>query len=237
VSMVKMVGPTNRRDLMSRDDYVRYYTQQQAPVARAIPGLVKYFANPALRGANGGDPAFDSVAEMYWESPEAIRQAFTTGEWQAARTDHLHGIAGRVMVVAEETDFEDRLPPGYLQDGGPPKIKYLAFLNRKDGMSRDDFKAYWFEQHVPKALRIPNLLRYRASICLAGLNGDSMLSDPHDTPAFDGVVEIWFDTVEAFDESFNDPSWNELRRDYYLNFAMGRLQLLVEENLVMDDTV
>jgi uncharacterized protein (TIGR02118 family) len=112
----------------------------------------------------------------------------------------------------------------------------LGFLNRKDAMSRADFQAYWFDVHVPLALETPGLRRYRASISLGSFNGDSPAHEPLAPAPFDGVVEMWFDGMDEFDASFADPFWDRLRVDYYTNFAMGRMQVLVRENLVFDAT-
>jgi len=230
--VIKIFGPTNRNDRMSRDDYAPYYTQQQTGIARQIPGLRKYLANVCLRAANGGEPAWDSVAEMYWESVESAAHDFTTEQWNAARADHLNGISGRFMWAAEETEFlpEQR---NTVPDGA---IRYLAFLNRKDQMSREDFKTYWFEKHVPLALRTPGLRRYRASVSCGSFNGDSPDRGAVDPAPFDGAVEMWFDGIDAFDSSFSDPFWDKLRVDYYTGFAMGRMQVLIRDNVVFDST-
>ena len=231
--MIKLVGPTNRRDGMSREEYVRYYTGPQTEYARQIPGLVRYYANPTLRAANGGDPAWDSVAEMYYPTLETLRNAFTTsGEWQAARSDHLNGISGRFMFAAEETEFLSDDRPDLAPDG----VKYLGFLNRKDRMSTGDFRRYWFDTHVPLALQLPGLRRYRASVSLGSFNGDSPAHEPLAAGPFDGMVEMWFDNLQEFDAAFASPHWERLALDYYTNLAMGRMQVLVRENLVFDAT-
>jgi uncharacterized protein (TIGR02118 family) len=230
--MIKVFGPTNRNDRMSREDYAPYYTQQQTGIARRIPGMCKDYANVCLRAANGGEPAWDSVAEMYWRSTEDAERDFTSEQWNAARADHLNGIAGRLMWVAEETEFLDEQRDS-VPDGA---VKYLGFLNRKDGISREQFVDYWFEKHVPLALKTPGLRRYRASVSRGSFNGDSPNRGTIDASPFDGAVEMWFDSIEAFDASFSDTFWDRLRIDYYTNFAMGRMQVLVRENQVFDDT-
>ncbi len=78
------------------------------------------------------------------------------------------------------------------------------------------------------ALRAPGLLPYRACPAIAGLNDD--------VAPFDGLAEMWFESLDAFRESFDDPFWERLRDDYYANFAMGRLQFVVEDHLVLDET-
>jgi uncharacterized protein (TIGR02118 family) len=229
--MIKTFGPTTRVDTLTREEYVAYYTGQQVQYAKVFPGRVKYYANPAVQGATGGDPPWDSVAESYWPNVETIRAIMTSAQWNAARADHLNGIIGRLMFTSTETEFENRLPADYLKDG-KPRVKYLAFLNRADGMTRDDFQEYWFKKHVPLALKTPQLQRYRACVTGISLNGDSLLKATPDPAPFDGVVEMWFESLESFRAVQADEHWDRLRQDYYKGFAMGRMHLLVRENLV-----
>jgi uncharacterized protein (TIGR02118 family) len=190
-------------------------------------GVLKYVGDAALQSATGGDPPFDAVSEHWWESIDAVRTAFTSPEWQAARKDHPAVVSGRFMFLAEEYPIQD-VPPG------ADPVKYVAFLSRKDTQSRKAFRDYWLQQHVPLALRTPGLIGYRANIATISVNGDSILKDTPDAPPFDGVVEMWFESLDAFNVSFRDPFWDQLRADYYQGFAMGRMQLVVKEHVVLD---
>jgi uncharacterized protein (TIGR02118 family) len=134
------------------------------------------------------------------------------------------------MFVTEEVVFMEQ--PSF----GSGAVKYVGLLSRKDNMSRDDFQSYWLEKHVPLALETPGLRGYRACPAICSANGDSLTMQTREAPQYDGVVEMWFDSVEAFDQSFRDPFWDQLRTDYYQNFAMNRVQLIVEEHLVFDKT-
>lgn len=228
--MLKLIGPMQRLDLMPRDDFKRYYVEQHTKAASGLPGNVKYVGSPALRGANGEDPPFDSVAEMYYTDLDAIKAAYTSEEWERARQDHPSVVSGRLMFVTEEHTFLEPPVPGT----GP--IKYQAFLSRSDCMSREDFRAYFLQDNATLAQRTPGLLGYRACPAICSANGDSLLRADMDAPPFDGVVEMWFESLEEFDRSYRDPHWDLLRADYYSKFAMGRIQVLVEEHLVFDQT-
>jgi len=119
---------------------------------------------------------------------------------------------------------------------GAGPVRYLACINRKDGQSREDFKRYWLDKHVPLALRTPGLLGYRASVSVGSINGDSLEREVLDAAPFDGVAEMWFENLAAFSRSFRDPFWDQIRTDYYQNFAMGRIQVVVKEHLIFDRT-
>lgn len=219
-----------RLDLMSRDDFRRYYVEEHTKVGGGFEGHVRYVASPALRSANGDDPFCDAVAELWWRDFDALRMAYTGEAWRAARRDHPNVVSGRLMFVADEHELLTPPPPG------SGAVKYYAFLNRKDTMSRADFERYWLDSHAPLALQTPGLLGYRASVGRCSANGDGLLLDPPEPSQFDGAVEMWFTSAEAFDESFRDPFWDRLRADFYQSLAMNRMQVLVEEHLVFDLT-
>jgi uncharacterized protein (TIGR02118 family) len=216
----------NRRDLISLDEFRELYLEHTNR-SREIPGVLKYVASTAIQGVNGGEPPFDAVAELWWEDLDAVRNSYLERTWNATRTEHTSFLSGRFMFECDEYNFLS--PPE-----GTSAVKYMAFLNRKDGLGRDEFRSYFLETHVPRALETPNLLGYRASIAICSANGDSLLKETPDAAPFDGVVEMWFADVDSFDAAFRDPHWETLRLDYYDNFAQGLMQVLVEEHLLFD---
>lgn len=222
MAMVKLTGLMNRRDLMSREEFRAHYLDRNFALASGLPGLVKYVGGVAIMSANGDDPPFDACSQLYWRSVDEILAIYQGRAWDASRDDQPNMITGRTMLISEERELLDRVPPG------AEPVRYVAVLTRKDAMSREDFCDYWLEQHAPLALQTPHLLRYRACPAIAGVN-DAV-------PAFDGLVEMWFESVQRFEASFRDSFWDRLRKDYYENFAMGRIQFLVQDHLVFDHT-
>jgi uncharacterized protein (TIGR02118 family) len=228
--MIKLYSPMTRLDHMSRADFATYYVERHTKVGGGFPGHLKYVGSPAIQSANGDAPPFDAIAELYFEDLSTLAAAFTHELWDAARRDHPSVVSGRLMFVTEEHTV--MAPPAF----GSGAVKYVALISRRDVMSRSDFQQYWMEKHIPLALETPGLRGYRACPAVCSANGDSLLLDRPDAPQFDGVVEMWFDSVEAFNESFAQPHWDALRDDYYQHFAMNRVQLVVEEHLVFDHT-
>ena len=227
--MVKFFGPMTRLDLMPRAEFADYYVNEHTKVGGNMPRMLKYVGGPALQSANGDDPAFDSVMEGWWPDVDAVRADFVTPEWETARRDHPAVVSGRFMWIAEEHVIQP------VPDGADT-VKYMAFINRADGQSREEFEKYWLEKHVPLALKTPGLLGYKASVSIGSANGDSLKKAELDAAPFDGVAEVWFESVAAFSRSFRDPFWNQIRADYYQNFAMNRIQVIVKEHLVFDRT-
>ena len=69
--------------------------------------------------------------------------------------------------------------------------KLLSVLKRKTGMSREEFLAYWKDNHSQLAMRIiPGLRRYAHNrpVEIPGVESD-----------VDGIAELWFDDLEALE--------------------------------------
>jgi len=72
-------------------------------------------------------------------------------------------------------------------------IKSIALAHRKAGWTREEYNKYWLEQHGPMAGRmIPGLRKYVQN---------HFISIPGREYEGDGIVEMWYDDVEAFQKS------------------------------------
>jgi uncharacterized protein (TIGR02118 family) len=92
--MVKLVFCLRRRPDLSREDFQRYWFDVHGPLVRdraAVLGVRRYVqvhtaptpVNDALRASRGAPEEFDGVAELWWDSIEAL---VATGVTEAART-------------------------------------------------------------------------------------------------------------------------------------------------------
>jgi uncharacterized protein (TIGR02118 family) len=74
-----------------------------------------------------------------------------------------------------------------------PGIKQTTFLNRRPGMSDDEFIAYWHGTHTPLAIEVHPLWRYVRNVVRASLTAGA--------PHYDGIVELQFRSVEDVTDS------------------------------------
>lgn len=107
-------------------------------------------------------------------------------------------------------------------------IKGIALAARKAGMPEAEFHRYWREVHGPLALRIRNLRRYVQSHRL-----------PTPVPgfeqvAYDGVAEIWFDTLDELLGLPRNPDYVQGAMADEPNFIdMSKLAFLATEEQVV----
>ncbi len=71
--------------------------------------------------------------------------------------------------------------------------KVVGNLKRPDGMSFEDFKAWWQEVHVPRVMKWAGLVAYDLNFAL------------NENEPFDGVGIAWFDNKESALKVFQTP--------------------------------
>jgi len=101
-------------------------------------------------------------------------------------------------------------------------IKRVSLVRRKEGMPVEEFQRYWREVHAPLALRVPGLRRYIQSHVLPETY------DAANPPAYDGIVETWWDSVEASEQARKTPERTAVDADQP-NFMRGSTGLITTE--------
>jgi uncharacterized protein (TIGR02118 family) len=117
--MIKLVFCLRRLPQLSREEFQRYWFERHAPLVRSHAAALKIRRyvqthtgeqplNDALQTSRGGPDAYDGVAELWWDSAEALAAATATPEGQAAGAALLEDerrfidLAGSPLFVAVE---------------------------------------------------------------------------------------------------------------------------------------
>ncbi len=106
--MLKLLFCLRRLPHLSREEFQRYWIERHGPLVRshaATLGIRRYVQthtlthplNVALQASRGGPEEYDGVAELWWDSADALAAATATPEGQAA------GAA----LLADERTFID----------------------------------------------------------------------------------------------------------------------------------
>jgi uncharacterized protein (TIGR02118 family) len=85
--MYKLVGTWSAPPADRVEEFEKHYTEVHAVRAAAVPGLRKILLTRTADGFAGGDPAWFRVAEMFFDSPEAMAQSAESEEWHAMHAD------------------------------------------------------------------------------------------------------------------------------------------------------
>lgn len=105
-------------------------------------------------------------------------------------------------------------------------VKLIAFLKRKPGMTMDEFKVRWVDEHCKLSAQMPGLLGYRVNIAIDHQPDTGMI--------YDGTAELWWESVEAMEAAFASDIGKAAGADADL-FADVRLHLYTEEYTIVPD--
>lgn len=98
-------------------------------------------------------------------------------------------------------------------------VKFSVLIKRRADMTVEEFRSYWAEQHGPLVLSVPEFMRHirRYVQCYPCL--DAWAQFPGVEPAYDGIAELWADSLEALQAAFSEPRYLELIRPDEARFA------------------
>src|SRR4051812_46993357 len=80
---------------------------------------------------------------------------------------------------------------------GPAVIKLTFCLTRREGLSREEFQAYWRETHAPLVASVADTLRIRRYVQLHTFPADTQTATRASRdapPEYDGVAELWWES-------------------------------------------
>jgi uncharacterized protein (TIGR02118 family) len=103
--VIKVIVLLARRDGMSQEEFARYARDHHFPLVTKLPGLRRLVINRVLPDPNGPPPAYDAVAEDWFDDLAAMGAAFASPAGQAVIADaanFLDMTRLQVMAVEEE---------------------------------------------------------------------------------------------------------------------------------------
>jgi uncharacterized protein (TIGR02118 family) len=222
--MVKMVIFFKRKPGMSVEAFQEHWRTTHAAIIVRLPGIRRYVQSHTLAsGYRKGEPVYDGVAESYFDDTQAMKALAKTPEYAEVLADEPNFIDRSTMnsIITDEYIVKDAPAPA---NG----IKSIDFVNRKTGMSVEDFQKYWREVHGPLCNAAQAMRRYvqnhtRLSIYASGR-----------TPAYDGVAMAWFDGMDALRAAAPTPEFERLRADVENFIARDKSPfILTQEHVIL----
>ena len=119
--MIKLVFPLRRLPSLSRAEFQRYWFDVHAPLVRshaAALGIRRYVqvhtlpdaVNAAVRTSRGAPDDYDGVAELWYDSLEALGAAVVTEEGRAASAALLEDERNFIDHAASPIWFAEERP-------------------------------------------------------------------------------------------------------------------------------
>lgn len=142
--MIKQVALFRRRPDITLDAFHAYWRDRHSKVALRIPGIVRYVQNHVLVSEGQGHPAFDAVAEVWFESMEVLRANTGIPELALVAEDETHFIDADSMqvIIADELVLDASSPPS-------SPVKLLRFSKRSSDRAPEAFFDAYRQLPVP----------------------------------------------------------------------------------------
>ena len=185
--MVKVITFLKRKAGLPVEEFQRYWRDRHPEAVLRLPGVRRYVQSHTLPSMYGtGEPIYDGIAEVWADDTGTLRAMTKSPHHPALEEDEARFIDRSSMgvVITEDHALKDSPVP-------PRSVKSVAFLNRKPGLSVEEFQRHLRDVHAPIASQLPGLRRYVQS------HTRRSAYEGGRAPAYDAVVLAWFDSTEA----------------------------------------
>jgi uncharacterized protein (TIGR02118 family) len=96
-------------------------------------------------------------------------------------------------------------------------IKLIICANRRPDLTREQFDSYWRNQHGPLVKSVTEFARHVRKYVQCHLADSSV---PFGIAGiYDGVADLWFDSVDEATKAFSEPKYLEIIRADELKFV------------------
>ena len=107
-------------------------------------------------------------------------------------------------------------------------VKSVVFFKRKAGMGVSEFQEYWRTRHPEVVLKLPGVRRYVQSHTRPSIYRKR-------EPVYDGIAEIWNDSLDALRAMMRDPHYQAVKADeaQFIDEA-SMAGLVTREHVIVD---
>jgi len=109
-------------------------------------------------------------------------------------------------------------------------VKAFNFFKRKPGLSVDDFRNYWLNEHAAIIRAIPELRKYVASITLPSAYRNR-------EPLYDGISEAWFGNEDALRTNADSAPRRAASADDTKFVDMSKAGSIIVDEIIQKDAI
>ncbi len=196
--MVKTISLIKRKSDISRKEFARHYEQVHAPLAlKLFPAIKGYVRNHIIDDPGARETGFDCISEFWFDSIEDTQKVVEF--WQSEAGQVIRDDEQKFMDTSKTVSVlvDERVSDiaGFVDNAVTDKVKAIALLKRKQGLSREDFIRHYEEVHAPLIVeKSTGLKRYVR-------NHVTPLEDIENELGFDCITELWYEDLEAYKTS------------------------------------
>jgi uncharacterized protein (TIGR02118 family) len=234
-AMIKIVRLVKRRADLSLAQFKDYWLKEHAEHERraieATP-LQKVVASIATGevALGGTEPPFDGMVTLHFRSLEDAHATFSGSATTAMREDAKNFVAldeAPPRIFADEYLMSEKPGVGSAMKRSG-QLKIVRTVTRRRDLDHAQFKDYWLKNHSKledRVIRESPVQRIVATFALP---------EPGQDPAFDGMVELYFNSVEDIRAMFAGPVPAMMRKDEenFVQMDAPAVRLVAEEYVI-----
>jgi len=101
--MIKLIATIHRKPGLSDEAFLRHWRDIHVPLVARLPNLKGYVINPLLETMDAARP-YDGVAELWFESRDALERSLASPERDEARADlaEFTDLSRMTRAIVEE---------------------------------------------------------------------------------------------------------------------------------------
>lgn len=213
--MIRLVYLLRRRQDLTLEAFQRYWRETHGPLVASFAtamNLQRYIQvhaledpiSAAMREARGGmEPGYDGVAELWFESEEALAETLASDAGQAAGAALLEDEAKFIDLPASPlwlgVEYPQVNPVGEALFATPrSSYQKLYFpLRMRSALGLEVGQRYWRMHHGPlirSQAQAAGILRYQQVHRLESeMEATLRAARGTEVPAYDGHAEVWVD--------------------------------------------
>lgn len=207
-TMIKTTAAIRRKPGMTQQEYLRYVLEVHGALAKAKPLTIRrYVQSHVFDGAYGGatDRAYqiafhrDSVTELYFDDVESMMQTFGdpyVREVVGPDAVHFNDFPTALAMLAEDSEIK-------VAYRGSGAVRVMFFLKRQAGVTAPQFVDA-LRVAVEKGLdeACPEAGAVRRAVLSRSIPDETGLMayfGSREMPAYDAVVNLWFEEEQALE--------------------------------------
>lgn len=204
--MISRCGLMQKKDGMGMEEFKDYWLNVHGPIASKMANLRKYDQHVVVdaehRHAIGqGSVVIDGYSELQFDSygdmVEGVESAARRRERTMSRCSPTPLPNSRAGQARSHSD------PGVPARAGSSSSA-CRFSVAPTALLQEQFVKEWWNVHDRLVQTVPGCVGYNQDLVIDRIDGG--VSVPYEELPVEGVVEMWFETKEAFDEYYAPPN-------------------------------
>ena len=222
--MIKAITLIRRKPDLTVEAFQEYWLHRHVPVIKCLPGIRRYVQNhPLPENYDRGTVVYDGIAELWGADSQSFKSMAASDVYPLVQADEERFIdcTSLALIFTSETVLQSPAP----QPGG---VKFMQLMQRRPGLSVEDFQSYWRMQHAPLVLTLPGLAGYVQSPTRPGGYRENR------QPLYDGLATLWFDSRVMLTQAMASESYAAIMADA-TNFLHpdGQTGLICTEHIIV----